>query len=352
MNVKKWAVAAAVVPFIFLVIGVLLFAAMIFFTFMVQAEQEEPANLVGTEISELGSNEIPAQYLPIYQAAGQKYGIPWNLLAAVHRVETVFSTIPMESYAGAQGHMQFMPCTWTGWNHPSCSGLGAGNIPESQKVDPMMIKKYGGLGVDGNGDGKADPYDLTDAIFTAANYLSKNGAAGGDYRKAVFTYNHSEKYVADVLGFMKSYAKPTGSLVLTPGTGGFMRPLQTVKTSDFGMRFHPLEKRWKLHGGVDLDCVTGDPIPAAKAGVVTYGGWMDANNHRRGYGLYVWIDHGAGYKTTYAHLSSVSVKPGDIVQPGEVIGACGNTGGSDGDHLHFEIFKNGVLVDPAPYIGL
>lgn len=345
-------IVAAFVPFIGVMCLAGIVAGIFFFTFLAQAEQDGPANRVGTEISELGSNEIPPQFLPIYRAAGEQYGIPWNLLAAIHRVETVFSSIPMESYAGAQGHMQFMPCTWTGWNHPSCGGLGAGNIPNAEKVNPAMIKKYGGFGIDGNGDGKADPYDVTDAIYTAASYLAKSGAANGDYRKALFVYNHSEKYVADVLGFMESYAKPSGSVVLTPGTGGFMRPLDTVKTSDFGMRFHPLEKRWKLHGGIDLDCVTGDPIPAAKAGIVTYAGWMDANNHRRGYGLYVWIDHGAGFKSTYAHLSATHVKPGDIVQPGDVVGACGNTGGSDGDHLHFEIFKNGVLVDPAPFIGL
>ena len=314
-------------------------------------EDEQPA-YIGGPISEIGANQIPAEFLPIYQAAAEEYNIPWNLLAAIHRVETVFSTIdPMVSYAGAEGHFQFMPCTWTGWNHPSCNGLGAGNIGAAEKVNPAVIARYGGYGVDANGDGRADPWDLEDAVFTAASYLARSGAASGDYRKAIFNYNHSEKYVSDVLGFMQQFAEG-GSIELTPGTGGFNRPLNTAVTSRFGNRFHPIDKVWHLHGGIDFDCNAGDPIPASKAGVVTYAGWMDAANPKSGYGIYVWVDHGGGYKTTYAHLSRTAVNIGDPVNAGDIVGACGTTGTSTGDHLHFEIFKDGKRTDPAPYLGL
>ena len=153
-----------------------------------------------------GGLSIPDDYIPIYKAAAKEYNIPWTLLAAHHRVETRFSTMSKtESHTGAEGHMQFMPCTFVGWGYPGCTDLGKGNIPEADKTDLEVIKKYGGYGVDGNGDGKADPYNLEDAIFSAANYLAQSGAADGDLEKAIFHYNHSDKYVEDVLWFYEEY---------------------------------------------------------------------------------------------------------------------------------------------------
>ncbi|MFF2752968.1 lytic transglycosylase domain-containing protein [Psychrobacillus sp. NPDC058041] len=150
--------------------------------------------------------DVPSEYIPIYKKAAEKYGVPWTLLAAHHRVETKFSTMdPLISPFGAEGHMQFMPCTFVGWSHPSCSGLGKGNIPEEDKINPKIIAEYGGYGVDANGDGKADPFDMEDAIFSAANYLAASGAADGMLEKAIFNYNHSEKYVKDVLHFYNLY---------------------------------------------------------------------------------------------------------------------------------------------------
>ena len=150
--------------------------------------------------------DVPKEYIEIYKQAEEKYGVPWTLLAAHHRIETRFSTMdPLLSPVGAEGHLQFMPCTFVGWSHPSCGGLGEGDIPEIEKVDPKVIAKYGGYGVDANGDGKADPYDLEDAIFSAANYLAASGAADGEIEKAIFNYNHSEKYVEDVLHFYHIY---------------------------------------------------------------------------------------------------------------------------------------------------
>jgi peptidoglycan LD-endopeptidase LytH len=149
---------------------------------------------------------IPEEYIPVYKEAAEAYGIPWTLLAAHHRIETRFSTMDsLLSPVGAEGHMQFMPCTFVGWSYPGCGGLGKGEIPEKDKTNPDIIKKYGGYGVDGNSDGIADPFDIEDAIYSAANYLSKSGAADGDYEKAIFNYNHSEKYVQDVLWYFNEF---------------------------------------------------------------------------------------------------------------------------------------------------
>lgn len=150
--------------------------------------------------------QLPEENIPLYKEAADTYGIPWTLLAAHHRIETRFSTMdPLLSPVGAEGHLQFMPCTFVGWNHPTCSGLGEGEIPESEKTDPAIIKQYGGYGVDGDGDGVADPYNLTDALYSAANFLSKYGAADGDLETAIFQYNHSDVYVKDILHYYALY---------------------------------------------------------------------------------------------------------------------------------------------------
>lgn len=207
--------AAAIV-----VIGGLIIVAFLILSSTGGEEQANPGvGYYGGEISEFGANEIPSQFIPIYKAAEEKYGVPWNLLAAHHRVETRFSTInPMVSPVGAEGHTQFMPCTWVGWGYPSCGGLGKGNIPQKDKTNPAVIEKYGGYGVDGNSDGKADPWDIEDAIFSTANYLKANGAAEGNLRDAVYAYNHADWYVEEVLGFADQYVK--GYVAVNTGGGG------------------------------------------------------------------------------------------------------------------------------------
>lgn len=150
--------------------------------------------------------EMPKENIPLYKEAANAYDIPWTLLAAHHRVETKFSAMdPLLSPVGAEGHMQFMPCTFVGWSHPTCKDLGKGNISESEKTDLAIIQEYGGYGVDGNKDGIADPYDLQDALYSAANYLSQHGASEGDLEQAISTYNHSDEYLKDVLFYYYKY---------------------------------------------------------------------------------------------------------------------------------------------------
>ncbi|MEK4925009.1 bifunctional lytic transglycosylase/C40 family peptidase [Cytobacillus sp. FSL R5-0569] len=226
-----WPIILGVAAVVILFIGI---AVSVFFLLASSAEQEtktQTGGLWGGDISELGQNEIPSVFIPVYQAAQEAYGVPWNLLAAHHRVETHFSTIePMISPVGALGHMQFMPCTWVGWGHPTCSGLGAGNISDSDLSDPKVIEKYGGYGVDANNDGKADPFDIEDAIFSAASYLAANGAADGNLREAIFAYNRADWYVEKVLGFADSYVD---GYVAVDGTEG----LSGVEVVDIGRQW-------------------------------------------------------------------------------------------------------------------
>lgn len=102
------------------------------------------------------------------------------------------------------------------------------------------------------------------------------------------------------------------------------------------------------HPGIDIDGVTGTPVAAAAAGKVVSAGPSPAGY--AGYGTMVMIAHGNGLVSIYAHLSSVAVKAGQQVNPGQRIGAVGTTGNVTGSHLHFELRRNGVAVDPRRWL--
>lgn len=114
------------------------------------------------------------QLLGLWQQAGSAYGIPWQVLAAINKVESNFGRNMGPSSAGAVGWMQFMPSTWFRW------------------------------GTDATGDGVADPWNAADAIYSAARYLAAAGGATDIYR-AVYAYNHADWYVREVLGLADTY---------------------------------------------------------------------------------------------------------------------------------------------------
>lgn len=119
-----------------------------------------------------------------------------------------------------------------------------------------------------------------------------------------------------------------------------LRPAKGNVTSQFGFRNDPFNRGIKPHEGIDIDNATGTPIKAAGTGVVTFSGTTSD------YGNMIIISHGFGYQTVYAHLSNCSVKAGQNVSKGQVIGAMGSTGRSTGSHLHFEVHLNGIQINP------
>jgi murein DD-endopeptidase MepM/ murein hydrolase activator NlpD len=133
-------------------------------------------------------------------------------------------------------------------------------------------------------------------------------------------------------------------LLASPGTvrpGGFRWPLSSVRvTSRFGKRFHPIQRRWKLHAGVDLAADPNEPVLAAGTGMVVHAGWTS------GYGYEVEIQHVDGLLTRYSHLTSTLVLEGTPVQSGDALGLAGRTGTATGVHLHFEFVRAGVPRDP------
>jgi murein DD-endopeptidase MepM/ murein hydrolase activator NlpD len=133
-------------------------------------------------------------------------------------------------------------------------------------------------------------------------------------------------------------------LLASPGTvrpGGYRWPLSSVRvTSRFGRRFHPIQRRWRLHSGVDLAADPNEPVLAAGAGTVVRAGW------NAGYGYEVEIQHVDGLMTRYSHLSATLVLEGTPVQSGDALGLAGRTGTATGVHLHFEFVRAGVARDP------
>jgi cell wall-associated NlpC family hydrolase len=131
--------------------------------------------------------DIPADYLLLYQQAGLAFDVPWEVLAAIGKVECDHGRSPdpscwaegWENYAGAGGPMQFLASTWA---------------------------KYG---IDGDDDGNADRWDKADAIVSAANYLAASGAPG-NLEQAIYAYNHSQAYVQTVLAWAERYGLEYG----------------------------------------------------------------------------------------------------------------------------------------------
>jgi murein DD-endopeptidase MepM/ murein hydrolase activator NlpD len=135
------------------------------------------------------------QLQPIWQAAGQAYGVPWSVLAAINKVESNFGQNMGPSSAGAIGWMQFMPDTWARW------------------------------GLDANGDGVADPWNAEDAIYSAARYLAATGGAT-DINGAVFSYNHAQWYVDEVLQLAQQYQG--GGAVFSNALDGAQQQIDTT----------------------------------------------------------------------------------------------------------------------------
>jgi hypothetical protein len=126
--------------------------------------------------------------LQLWQSAGQTYGVPWQVLAAINKIESNFGQNMGPSSAGAIGWMQFEPSTWA---------------------------RYG---MDASGDGKADPYNAADAIYSAARYLSAAGAST-DLPRAIYAYNHAQWYVDQVLQLASLFGNSSSSGLAFAGMG-------------------------------------------------------------------------------------------------------------------------------------
>ena len=246
----------------------------------------------------IDSFEIPPFLLPIYQACGTEYGIPWEVLASINKIETAFGTNLNVSSAGAVGWMQFLPSTWEAY------------------------------GVDANGDNRKDPYNPVDAICGAANYLKASGGAD-DLYNAIFAYNNADWYVQEVLLFAKAYGKLPADLVgsLTGLTEGAHFPVAAdaryaddISTREALKRATPSEREdygnaaevissSPTRRGINIYAAADAPVVAVNDGVIREMGETED------LGNYVILQDAYGNRFTYAELGELVRDKRTVVMP-------------------------------------
>jgi hypothetical protein len=234
----------------------------------------------------IDSFQIPPFLLPIYQAAGIQYDVPWQILAGINEIETDYGRNLSVSTAGAVGWMQFLPSTW---------------------------KRYG---MDVTGTGYADPYNPVDAIFAAARYLHAAGASKSLY-KAIFSYNHASWYVQSVMLRAKLIGGMPNELIgalsgLVEGhfpvaarakyaDSAVVKIAKTrVKSSNAAVTINSSQaSKTAASKGTNIFAKTGSPVIAVNDGKV-----IKVGNSKQ-LGNYVELQDATGNVYTYAHLGSV-----------------------------------------------
>jgi hypothetical protein len=245
----------------------------------------------------IDSFEIPPFLLPIYQACGTEYGIPWEILASINKIETGFGTNLNVSSAGAVGWMQFLPSSW---------------------------EMYG---LDANGDGRKDPYNPVDAICAAAHYLK---VAGGqkDLYDAILAYNHADWYAQEVLLYARAYGKLPADLVdsLTGLTEGAHFPVaanaryaddisaraalkrSTADSRESGNAAEVISSS-PTRRGINIFSHAGAPVVAVNDGVIRKMGSSAK------LGKFVVLEDTYGNRYTYAELGSLVRDHRTVVTP-------------------------------------
>jgi hypothetical protein len=229
----------------------------------------------------IDSFQIPPFLLPIYQAAGIQYDVPWQILAAINEIETDYGRNLSVSTAGAVGWMQFLPSTW---------------------------KRYG---VDANGDGIADPYNPADAIFTAARYLHAAGASKS-IQQAIFAYNHAGWYVQSVMlraeligGMPKTFISSLTDLVqghfpvAAPAKYADDAVLKLAKTQVKTANAAVILKSDPSTTGTAIFAKQGSPVIAVNDGRIVKIGQSQK------LGRYIELQDATGNTYTYANLGSI-----------------------------------------------
>jgi murein DD-endopeptidase MepM/ murein hydrolase activator NlpD len=193
--------------------------------------------------------------------------------------------------------------------------------------------------------------DLSDGEF---DFNSDPGVGGPELRKNSAREGSDVQSVLDRLAdriddrtqqmklleqlIMNRSVDSNAMLDFMPVEGGYV-------SSPFGRRSDPITGHIAMHTGTDFAAPRGTPIFAVGAGVVTFSGRNGA------YGNMIEISHGDGYKTRYAHAHKLKVEKGDLVGKGQQIATVGTTGRSTGPHLHFEVYRKGMAVNPARYLA-
>jgi hypothetical protein len=273
--------------------------------------------LAGASTLPLGQIELPPLLLPVYQACGTAYDVPWEVLASINKIESGFGANMGPSSAGAVGPMQFMPATWA--------------------ED----------GLDADGDGVADAWDPFDAICAAARYLHSAGAPG-DLHGAIFAYNHAGWYVEEVLREARNFeALPEnmlasmtslaeGETMPAPQASGFSEVAGTASGSipdwvNVPAAFTGAAPRAEEGGEAEaaggpaarVDAPAGSPVTAVAEGTIV------ARGHSTELGSYLILRDPYGARYTYSDLGPLrrKVKTGAPAPTSRKVVSGGSTGG-------------------------
>jgi hypothetical protein len=241
----------------------------------------------------IDSFEIPPFLLPIYQACGTEYGIPWEVLAAINKIETGFGTNLNVSTAGAVGWMQFLPSSWEAY------------------------------GLDANGDGRKDPYNPVDAICAAAHYLKIAGGSK-DLYEAIFAYNHADWYVQEILLYARAYGRLPTDLIgsLTGLTEGAHFPIaanaryaddvsarETLKSGEQLGSAGEVISSSPTRRGINIFAAEDAPVVAVNDGIIRKMGSSPQ------LGKFIVLEDTYGNRYTYAELGRIVRDHRAVVMP-------------------------------------
>lgn len=271
---------------------------------------------------------IPPEFLDALEEASRLTGIPVWFLAGLIEKESSWDPNAVNDKTGCFGLTQLDPRYW-----PE-RARRYGFDPEKDKWNPraqIIVGAYVLKDYLGSVDWDWEELDLDNPPERLKRALAKYGGYGSDVAAA-------RGYIEDVLRLAEAYrSRPA----VWPVPGYY------EISSHFGMRFHPVLHVWKVHEGIDIPAPEGATVVSVSAGVVAAAGWGVAGD---AYGIAVLV-RDAQHEYLYAHLSSVSVRQGQVVRPGTKLGEVGQTGVGTGPHLHFGVRPiGGDWIDPEPLL--
>jgi hypothetical protein len=198
---------------------------------------------------------------------------------------------------------------------------------------------------------ESDPYDF-EGIYQYDGWRDYERLEGMDNRAlAAEFFPKLQSYDKEVSGLAATYArvqariKESGEAVNgIPSIQPVVNNDLTLLTASFGLRIHPFYRTLQPHGGVDYTVPEGTRVFATADGTV-----RNVSSRNTGAGLTIVLSHAGGYETTYSHLERSNVRQGDRVRRGDIIATTGSTGLSLAPHLHYEVSKDGMRVDPVHY---
>lgn len=320
--------------------------------------------------TEIANREL-GQYLSIFRAAEEVYGVDWTILGALAKLQTDCGAYPRGTVTpdGEVGFIRFLPVAWSGDGAPAARNdplwrpcpdppleplYSAGNDVAALPylIKPEEIASFRGAGVDGDLDGIADPYNPHDAVFAAARQLAALLEANdNDYQKALSQFLAGDEDMARrVIGKARLYTVFTlpGAALIWPIAADIEG--YDYISSPFGMRVHPVTGVYKLHTGIDIAVGAGTPIMACHSGKVVSSGWRGAYGH-----CVILESLDGSMQTLYGHMQSHPlVEYGETISIGTVMGYVGSTGNSTGNHLHLEIRlanNGGECIDPLSMLN-